>query len=84
MFYGVIVMMYFFDTAKHHLPHIHVKYAEHTAVITLENFQIIEGNLPANKLRLVIAWMEIHRDELMANWGLAKNGNPVFKIEPLK
>ena len=72
MFYGVIVMMYFFDTERHHLPHIHVKYAELTAVIDLENFQVIEGNLPNNKLRLVLAWMEIHRDELKANWELAK------------
>ena len=48
MFYGVIVMMYFFDTAKHHLPHIHVKYAENTAVIAIKDFQVIEGNLPAN------------------------------------
>ena len=33
MFYGVIVMMYYFDTDKHHLPHIHIKYGELTAVI---------------------------------------------------
>jgi len=34
--------------------------------------------------RLVQAWIEIHRDELMADWTLAVNGQPVFKIEPLK
>ncbi|MGN6802367.1 MAG: DUF4160 domain-containing protein [Ginsengibacter sp.] len=26
MFYEIIVMMYYFDTDRHHLPHIHVKY----------------------------------------------------------
>ena len=84
MFYGVIVMLYYFDTVKHHLPHIHVKYAEHNAVISIEGMQVLEGSLPQNKLRLVLAWMEIHKDELMADWELAKNGEKPFKIEPLK
>ncbi len=84
MFYGVIVMMYFFDTAKHHLPHIHIKYAEFSAVIAIADSELLEGDIPKNKLRLVMAWIEIHRDELMANWELAKNGEPLFKIEPLK
>lgn len=84
MFYGVIVMMYFFDTDRHHLPHVHVKFAEFTAVIAIGSLEILHGELPANKLRLVIAWMELHRDELMANWELAANGEPLFKIDPLK
>ncbi len=84
MFYGLIVMMYFFDTERHHLPHIHVKYAEFTVVIEIQTLQILQGDLPANKLRLLLAWMEIHKDELMANWELAKNGEALFKIEPLK
>jgi hypothetical protein len=29
-------------------------------------------------------WIEIHKDELLANWELAINGQEVFKIEPLK
>jgi hypothetical protein len=35
-------------------------------------------------MRLVQAWIEIHRDELMADWALAVEGNTPFKIEPLK
>lgn len=30
------------------------------------------------------AVIEIHRDELIADWELACKGEPVFKIEPLK
>ena len=30
------------------------------------------------------AWIVIHHDELMADWKLAKNGEPIFKIEPLR
>ncbi len=44
----------------------------------------MEGSLRAAKLKLVQAWIEIHCDELMADWQLAVNGQPVFKIEPLR
>ena len=37
------------------------------------------------KLRLAQAWMlQIHRDELLADWTLAVQGQEVFKIEPLR
>lgn len=35
-------------------------------------------------IKLVQAWVEIHRDELMADWELAVDGQDIFKIEPLK
>jgi hypothetical protein len=44
----------------------------------------IGRTLPPSKTKLVLAWIEIHREELMANWELAVNGEEVFKIEPLK
>lgn len=40
--------------------------------------------IPKDKLKLVIAWIEIHKDELMADWKLAVEGQQVFKIEALK
>ncbi|MCG6551728.1 MAG: DUF4160 domain-containing protein [Candidatus Magnetominusculus sp. LBB02] len=44
----------------------------------------MEGQLPLNKTRLVQAWIEIRRDELLADWELAATGNEIFKIEPLR
>lgn len=35
-------------------------------------------------MKLVFAWVEIHGDELMADWQLAVNGQQPFKIEPLR
>jgi hypothetical protein len=35
-------------------------------------------------MKLVQAWLEIHREELMVNWELASSGENVFKIDPLK
>ena len=84
MFYGVIVLMYYFDNKKHHLPHIHAQYGEEEAVISIPEGSVIEGSLRTAKLKLVLAWIEIHQEELMADWQLAVNGQAVFKIEPLK
>jgi hypothetical protein len=36
------------------------------------------------KMKLVQAWIEIHKEDLMADWDLAINGENVFKIDPLK
>ena len=49
MFYGLIVAMYYLDTKQHNYPHIHVKYAEHEAVVRIPNGEVIEGGLPAAK-----------------------------------
>jgi hypothetical protein len=35
------------------------------------------------QLRLVQAWIELHRDELLADWELAVSGESPYKIAPL-
>jgi hypothetical protein len=84
MFYGIIVSMYYFDQRKHHLPHIHVKYQEQEVVLSIPEGDVLEGELKRSKMKLVQAWIEIHQDELMANWELASGGEAIFKIDPLK
>lgn len=84
MFYGIIVLMYYFDNRKHHLPHLHVQYSDEEAVISIPEGSVIAGSLRTAKLKLVQAWIEIHQDELMENWALAISGQSIFKIEPLK
>ncbi len=84
MFYGIIISMYFFDNQQHKLPHIHVKYQDEEAVFSIANGEVIAGNLKSNKAKLVQAWIEIHKDELMADWNLATGGQDIFKIDPLK
>lgn len=84
MFYGVVVYMYFMDTQQHHAPHIHARFQGEEAVFAIVDGGVLGGTLPSGKLKLVQAWIEIHRDELAANWELAVKGEPVFKIEPLR
>ncbi len=84
LFYGIIIYMFCFDDKKHHLPHIHAHYGEKSAVISIDDGKVLQGNLPKKKMKLVHAWIEIHRDDLMADWQLAIEGQELFKIDPLK
>ncbi len=82
MFYGIIVRMYF-APGEHNPPHFHAYYNEYKASFDIESLDVIEGQLPRRQMRLVQAWAELHQDELRADWRLASNGEPVYKIEPL-
>jgi hypothetical protein len=84
MFYGIIISIYYLDNKKHNIPHIHIKYQEKEAVVSIPEGNYMEGEIPTNKMKLVQAWIEIHKEELMADWELATKGESIFKIEPLK
>jgi hypothetical protein len=83
-FYGIVVSMYFMDNRRHHRPHVHARYQDDEAVLSIPEGELLEGDLPPGKLRLVQAWVEIHKDELMADWQLAAAGQQPLKIEPLR
>ena len=83
MFYGIIIRMYLLDTQNHNLPHLHARYAEFEASIGIEDGDVLAGQLPRKQMRLVQAWIELHRDELVADWALATSGELPYKIDPL-
>ena len=83
-FYGIIIRIYFKDTEKHYLEHIHVQYNEYDAVYSIKDNSVLEGKLPPKQNNLVVAWMEIHKDELIALWNISQNDGEIFKIDPLK
>lgn len=66
------------------LHHIHAMYSGEEAVFAIESGEMLDGTLPRRQIRLVQAWIELHRDELLADWSLAVRGEPVFPIDPLK
>lgn len=84
MFYGILIRLFLIDNQQHNSPHIHAKYAEFEAAIGIDDGEVIAGNIPKKQLRLVQAWIELHRDELLADWELAINGENPYKIEPLR
>jgi hypothetical protein len=84
VFYGLIVSMYFMDNKQHKCPHIHVRYGDDECVFEIPSGEILAGFLPKSKIKLVLAWIEIHQEDLMADWHLASVGQHPVKIEPLK
>jgi hypothetical protein len=83
MFFGIIIRIYF-APKEHQPPHFHAYYAEHKATVDIRTCEILEGELPKKQKKLVLAWAELHQEELMANWKLVMNGENPFKINPLQ
>ena len=84
MFYGILVAIFFEESERHHLPHIHVRYSGEKASIAIEDGRILAGAFPPKQLKMVQAWIEIHKDELLADWELAVSGEEPFRIAPLQ
>ena len=80
-FYGIVIAMFYND---HNPPHFHAYYGSHSAQVRIDPPGTIGGSLPPKALALVIEWTVLHRDELLANWNLARTRQPMVKIEPLK
>ena len=83
MFYGILVLMYFRDNKRHNLPHIHVRYQGEEAAISIADGSVFDGRLP-KQLKMVQAWIEIHKEDLFVDWELAVNGDELFRIAPLQ
>ena len=81
MFFGIIIRMY--NNGEHNPPHFHATYQDYNAVFNMDG-ELIEGDMPKRKIKLISAWAEIHRDELLANWELAMEEQPLYKISPLR
>lgn len=84
MFYGLIICMYYMDNKQHKTPHIHVQYQDDEVIVAISDGQVLGGSIPISKMKLLQAWIELHRDELIADWQLAVSGESVYKIDPLR
>lgn len=84
MFFGIVIRMYFFDNKQHHAPHIHAEYQNQQAVYLIETGERSSGSMPTNKEKLIQAWMLIHKEDLITDWGLAVKGEEPFRIDPLR
>ena len=73
LFYGIRITMFYSD---HNPPHFHAEYAGNKALVDIQGGFVIRGALPSRQLKLILAWCELHRDELMQNWELSKDAKP--------
>jgi hypothetical protein len=83
MFYGILIRMFFYDTDKHNVPHIHAEFQGNVGVYSIPDGELLAGNLPPKKHKMVVAWIAIHEDELLVDWDLSVNGKKPFQIRGL-
>ena len=84
MFYGIIIRMYYDEGTRHNSPHLHAYYNETEAVFEIDTGNVIGGKFPPKETRLVQAWIDLRKSELLANWKLAREGEALYKVEPLR
>jgi hypothetical protein len=80
-FFGIVITMYYND---HPPPHFHVRYGQQKAIVEIQTLSILEGKLSARVFGLVSEWAESHQAELLANWELVRQANPLEPIDPLE
>ncbi len=80
-FFGIIILIYYRDQPP---PHFHVRYGEQKAIISIETLTLIRGKLSPRVFGMVMEWATLHRSELMENWHLARQHQPLRKVEPLE
>ena len=73
--------MYYDD---HGHPHFHARDADGQAKVRIDRVEVIESSLDVRQLRLVLAWAELHREELLENWRRARAGETLAEIDPLR
>ena len=81
MFFGIIIRMY--NNGEYNPPRFHASYQGCHAVFDM-NGDLTDGDMPRKQQKLIAAWAELHHDELLANWELAINEQPLYKIAPLR
>jgi hypothetical protein len=73
--------MYFDD---HGFPHFHARHSDGEAKVRIDTLEVMDSTLGRRSLRLVLAWAELHQDELAENWRRARAGETLIEIEPLR
>jgi hypothetical protein len=80
-FFGISIYMYWND---HQPPHFHARYNALEAIVAIDEGVVLKGALPLRELKLVLAWAELHRDELLQNWERCRKHEMPARIEALQ
>jgi Domain of unknown function (DUF4160) len=80
-FFGIVIRMFYDD---HSPPHFHATYGSSGVVISLPDLLVLEGRLPPRALGLVTEWATLHREDLLADWTLARSRSRLKSIAPLE
>jgi hypothetical protein len=69
---------------EHSPPHFHAEYGGDEAIYEIDTLRVYAGQLPRRVHNLVLEWADMHRIELMDDWGRARAGTPLSQIKPLE
>ncbi len=81
MFRGIKVSFYWRD---HLPPHFHATYAGSEVLVSIEELEVLQGEMPSKQLKMLLGWAAFHQEELRENWALAEEQQELFAIDPLK
>jgi hypothetical protein len=79
-FLGIVIGIFY---SEHGVAHFHAVYGEHEISVEIES-GTIHGEFPARALSLVLEWANLHKQELIENWQLARHGQPLKRVAPLE
>ena len=78
-FYGITIVMNFND---HNPPHFHALYQDYEVSIDIKS-GVVNGSMSKRALKMIFEWLELHKEELLEDWQLARDKKSLVKIEPL-
>ena len=81
MFRGIKI---YINWSDHQPPHFHAKYGDEEVTITINDIEVLAGNIPSKQLKMVMGWAALHQEELLKNWALEERKQELFNIAPLR
>lgn len=81
MFRGIKIYINWND---HQPPHFHATYGGEEILVSINELEVIEGEMPGKQLKMLLGWAAFHQEELLENWELSRGKHELFPIEPLK
>lgn len=65
-------------------PHFHATYGGKEVIVSINELEVIDGEMPNKQLKMLLGWAAFHQEELIENWNLASEKQELYAIEPLK
>ena len=79
-FLGIAISILYDD---HDPPHFHATYGGQRISVQIRD-GVVQGRFPRRAQALVLEWLELHREALLEDWDLAREGEPLKPIAPLE
>jgi hypothetical protein len=82
-FFGLSIV---FEYLEHNPPHFHVYIGkERVGTVYLNEVEFVgDTGLTMKQQKLIIGWAQLYQDELLHDWDLAREKQPLEQIPPLR